>query len=60
MRKMRNVSVGKLEGKEPVGRTRHRWEDDIKMERKEIGRKRVDWFHLAQFLAGSYEHGNTP
>jgi hypothetical protein len=31
------VSVGKHEGKGPLGRPRHRWEDNIKMDPKEIG-----------------------
>jgi len=26
------VLVGKLEGKRPLGRPRHRWEDNIKMD----------------------------
>jgi hypothetical protein len=32
------VLVGKLEGKRPLGRPRHRWEDNIKM-----GRTGFDW-----------------
>jgi hypothetical protein len=37
-RKKRNaysILVGKLEGKRPLGRPRRRWEDNIKMNRKE-------------------------
>jgi len=30
------VLVGKPEGSRPLGRTRHRWEDNIKMDLKEI------------------------
>jgi hypothetical protein len=30
------VSLRKLEGKGTLGRCRHRWEDNIKMSRKEI------------------------
>jgi hypothetical protein len=30
------VLVGKLEGKKPLGRPRHRWEDNIKMDLKEV------------------------
>jgi len=30
------VLVGKLEGKRPLGRTRRRWEDNIKMELQEL------------------------
>jgi len=31
------VLVGKPEGKRPRGRTRHRWEDNIKMDHQEMG-----------------------
>jgi len=31
------VSVGKYEGKRPLGRPRHRWEDNIKMDLQEVG-----------------------
>jgi hypothetical protein len=37
------VSVGKPEGKRPLGRPRRRWEDNIKM-----GLHEVDWIDLAQ------------
>jgi hypothetical protein len=30
------VLVGRPEGKRPLGRPRHRWEDNIKMDLKEI------------------------
>jgi hypothetical protein len=39
--------VGKPEGKRPLGRPRHRWEDNIKRDR-EIGWGGMDWFELAQ------------
>jgi len=29
--------VGKIEGKSPLGRPRHRWEDNIKMDLQEVG-----------------------
>jgi hypothetical protein len=32
-----------LKGKRPLGRSRHRWEDNIKMDHKEIGCEGVDW-----------------
>ena len=35
---MHKVSVGKLEGKSPLGRPRRRWEDNIKMDLQEVGR----------------------
>jgi len=31
------VLVGKPEGKRPLGRSRHRWEDNIKMDLQEVG-----------------------
>jgi hypothetical protein len=31
------VLVGRPEGKRPLGRSRHRWEDNIKMDLREIG-----------------------
>jgi hypothetical protein len=40
--------VGKLEGKRPLGRPRRRWEDNIKMDLREIGLSSVDWINLAQ------------
>jgi hypothetical protein len=33
----RRVLVGKREGKRPLVRTRHRWEDNIKMDLQEVG-----------------------
>jgi hypothetical protein len=40
--------VGKPEGKRPLGRPRHRWVDNIKMNLLEIGWGGVDWIGLAQ------------
>jgi hypothetical protein len=37
------VLVGKPEGKRPLGRPRCRWEDNIKMNVKEVGRGCGDW-----------------
>jgi len=42
------VLVGKPEGKRPLGRTRHRWEDNIKTDLQEVGCGGVDWIELAQ------------
>jgi hypothetical protein len=36
-RKEYKVLVGNLEGKRPLGRPRHRWEDGIRMDLREIG-----------------------
>jgi len=40
--------VGKPEGKRPVGRPRHRWEDNIKMDLQEVGCEDMVWIELAQ------------
>jgi len=42
------VLVGKLEGKTPLGRPRHRWVDNIRMDLQEVGYGSVDWIGLAQ------------
>jgi len=42
------VLVGKPEGKRPLGRPRHRWEDNIKMDLQEVGCRGMDWIELAQ------------
>jgi hypothetical protein len=43
-----NILVGRPEGRRPLGRPRRRWEDNIKMDLREIGFGYVDWIHLAQ------------
>jgi hypothetical protein len=49
------VLVGKLEGRKPLGRPRHRWEDNIKMDLQEVGCGGMDWSELAQDWAdGGY------
>jgi len=37
------VLVGKPEGKRPLGRPRHRWEDDMKSDLQEVG---CGWYGL--------------
>ena len=37
------VLVRKPEGKKPLGRPRHRWEDNIKMDLQEMGGGCGDW-----------------
>ena len=44
--------MGKPEGKRPLGRTRHIWEDNIKMDLQEVGRGGRDWIDLVQDRAG--------
>jgi predicted small integral membrane protein len=47
-RKVYKVLVGKPEGKRPLGRPRHRLEDGIRMDLREIGFGGVNWIGLAQ------------
>ena len=47
-RGVNKVLVEKPEGKSPLGRSRHRWEDNIKMCLQEVGCGGIDWIELAQ------------
>jgi len=40
--------VGKSQGKRPLGRPGHRWEDNIKMDLQKVGCGGMDWIELAQ------------
>jgi hypothetical protein len=42
------VLVGRLECKKTLGRSRRRWEDNIKMDLREIGFEGANWIQLAQ------------
>jgi hypothetical protein len=42
------VLVGIPEGRRPLGRPRHRWENNIKMDIWEFGWGDIDWISLAQ------------
>ncbi|KAJ4431392.1 hypothetical protein ANN_19989 [Periplaneta americana] len=42
------VLVGRPEGKRPLGRPRRRWEDNMKMDLKEVRYDGRDWINLAQ------------
>jgi hypothetical protein len=46
MRNAYNILVGKPEGKRLLGSTRHRREDNIKMDLVKIVWEVVDWIHL--------------
>jgi hypothetical protein len=37
MRNAYRILVGKAEGKRPIERPKHRWVDDFKIDRREIG-----------------------
>ena len=42
------VLVRRPEGKRPLGRTRLRWEDNIKIHLGQVGRGGMAWIDLAQ------------
>ena len=42
------VLVGKPQGRIPLGRPRRRWEDNIRMDLREVGCGYVHWMALAQ------------
>jgi hypothetical protein len=42
------ILVEKPEGKRPLGRPRRRWEDNLKMDLREIEWDGMDWIDLAQ------------
>jgi hypothetical protein len=42
------ILVGRPEGKRPLERPRRRWEDNIKMDLREVGWWGVDWIDLVQ------------
>jgi hypothetical protein len=47
-RKAHRILVGKPEGKRLLGRTRHRWVDNIKMDPRQTGWVSINWIDLAQ------------
>jgi hypothetical protein len=51
---------GNPEGKRPLGRPRCRWEDNIKMDLREVEWGGMDWIDLAQGVEVPCEHGNEP
>jgi hypothetical protein len=42
------ILVGKPEGTRPLERTRRKWDDNIKMDIREVGLGGVDWIGLAE------------
>jgi hypothetical protein len=42
------ILVGRPEGRRPLGRSRHRLEDNIKMDLQEVGWGDMDWIGMAQ------------
>jgi hypothetical protein len=47
-RGVHRVLLGEPEGMRPLGKTRHRWEDNIKMDLYKVGCGGMDWIDLAQ------------
>jgi hypothetical protein len=47
-RNANRILEGKPEGKRPLGRPRHRWEENMKMDLREIGWGDMDWIRVAQ------------
>ena len=45
---MHTVFVGKPESKRPLGRPRRRWEDNIKIDLREVDYDPRDWIDLAE------------
>ena len=43
-----NILTGKPTRKTPLGKTRRRWEDNIRMDLKEIGINTINWVDSAQ------------
>ena len=50
--------MGKPEGKRPVGRPRHRWENNIKFDLQEIAWGSVHWIDLSEDRDRWLEHGS--
>jgi hypothetical protein len=48
MRNAYTFFIGESEGKRPLGETRRRLDNNIKMDVREIGLEGVDWIYLAQ------------
>jgi hypothetical protein len=42
------ILVTELEGKRSLARLRRRWEDNVRMDLREVGWEDVSWMHLAQ------------
>jgi hypothetical protein len=53
------ILVGKSVGKRPLGRSRRRWVDNIKIDLRDIGWDGMDLINLAQDR-DQCEHGNEP
>jgi hypothetical protein len=52
-RSVYRVFIGRPKGKRSLGRPRHRWEDNIKMDLREMGIDRANSIQLAQDIESS-------
>jgi hypothetical protein len=59
VRDVYRVSVGRPEGRRPLGRPKRRWEDNIKLGLREIGIDVVNWIRLAQDRVQWWDFVNT-
>jgi hypothetical protein len=48
MKNVYEILVWKPEGKKLPGRPRHRWEDSVKTDLRELSWEGMDWIHLAE------------
>ena len=53
-RGVHRVLVWTPEGKRPLGRPRHRWEDNIKMDLQEVGGVETGWSWLRIGIGGGH------
>jgi hypothetical protein len=44
----RGILAGRFEGRRSLGRTRHRWDDNINMDLREVGNDWANWIRLPQ------------
>jgi hypothetical protein len=49
-----------LTSRRPLGRPRRRWEDNIKMDLREVGWGGIDWIDLAQDLVNAVINIRVP
>jgi len=48
MKNAYNILVEKPEGKSQHGKSRHRWDNNIRMDFREIEWQGINWIHVAQ------------
>jgi hypothetical protein len=51
--------IGRPEARRPLGRSRLRWEDNIKMDFREIGNDGANWIQPAQYMVQWWAFVNT-